>query len=43
MIDGSAVLLPVAIAVGVGHDAKERGQLAARKSYAWSDLDELKI
>jgi len=32
MVDGTAVLLPVAIAVIVGHDAKERGQLADRKS-----------
>lgn len=34
MIDRTAVLLPVTGAVIVGHDAKDRGQLADRKSQA---------
>jgi hypothetical protein len=36
----TAVLLPVAVAAAVGHDANERGQVADRRSWAWSNLDE---
>lgn len=32
MIDRTAVLLPVAVAVIVGHDAKERGQWGVGRS-----------